>query len=258
MVTPEQRREIGGVALLAIALSFLLSLLPVGILGARGTAWFPGGNMMGPTGGAIRGFLWGVFGVSAFLTPALLAVLGLHAGDWLSRDRAIRWGILLAGLLTVGPVLLQVLGAESAAGWLGADVGGALLELLGPLGSLIVTSVGLVALSVGTLGWNPLRSLLHGMRAGVDVAGRTAKALADKGKELAEARIQRCGGVVVIGEAEAVEGMEPEWAAGEGEPVEDGVESEAATAAPGVDEPEAAHLAEAWDEEALEDEHEAD
>ena len=117
MVTAEQRREIGGVALLAIALSFLLSLLPVTVLGARGVAWFPSGNMMGPAGGAIRGVLWFVFGISAFFTPAIFAVLGLRAGDWMSRERALRVGSLFVGLLILAPVLLLVLGAVDAAGW---------------------------------------------------------------------------------------------------------------------------------------------
>jgi S-DNA-T family DNA segregation ATPase FtsK/SpoIIIE len=231
MVTQEQRREIGGVALLAIALSFLLSLLPVTVLGARGVAWFPSGNMMGPAGGAIRGVLTFVFGVSALLTPAIFAVLGLRTGDWMSRERAVRVGSLLGGLLLLGPVLILVMGAEEAAGWVGQDIGGALVDLLGWLGALIITSVALVALSVGTVGWNPLRSLLRGMRAGGDVAGRTAKALADKGKEIAEARSQRAAdGIVVIGEpeAEAVPGMEPQWAGvetGEDEDVGEGPEA---------------------------------
>ncbi|MGD8280043.1 MAG: DNA translocase FtsK [Gemmatimonadota bacterium] len=215
MVTPEQRREIGGIALLAIALSFLLSLLPVTVFGARGLEWFPSGNMMGPAGGAIRGVLTYIFGVSAFLTPAIFTILGLHAGDWLSRERAIRFGALFGGLLVLGPVLIRVLGAEEAGGWLGEDLGGALVGLVGGLGALIITSVALVALSVGTLGWNPLRSVGRGMLAGGDVAGRTAKRLADRGRELAESRGQRSEGIVVIGEeeAEAVEGMAPEWAA---------------------------------------------
>jgi len=217
-MTPEQRREIGGVALLAIALSFLLSLLPVTVLGARGVAWFPSGNMMGPVGGTIRGVLWFIFGLAAFLTPAIFAVVGLSAGGWLSRERAVRWGVLFGGLLILGPVLLLVLGAERAAGWVGEDIGGALVGLVGRLGALITTVVGLVALSVGTVGWNPLRSVVRGMRAGGDVAGRTAKAtakaLAEKRKELAEAHAERAAeGIVVIGQPEALEGMEPEWAA---------------------------------------------
>jgi len=215
MVTPEQRREIGGVALLAIALSFLLSLLPVTIFGSAGPSWFPSGNMMGPAGGAIRGVLVYVFGVSAFIVPAIFSVLGLRAGDWLSPEKSIRFGALFGGLLIVGPVLMLVLGAEAAAGWIGEDLGGALVGLVGRLGALIITSVVLVALSVGTLGWNPLRSVGRGVIAGSDAAGRTAKRLADKGKELAEARAaQRAEGIVVIGDAEAVEGMEPEWATG--------------------------------------------
>jgi S-DNA-T family DNA segregation ATPase FtsK/SpoIIIE len=245
MVTPEQRREIGGVALLAIALSFLLSLLPVTVLGARGVAWFPSGNMMGPAGGAIRGVMSFVFGLSAFLTPAIFAVMGLRAGDWMSRERAIRVGSLFGGLLLLGPVLLLVLGAEVAAGWVGEEIGGALTSLVGTLGALIITSVGLVALSVGTVGWNPLRSLVRGMRAGGDAAGRTARAtakvLADKGKELAEARGQRAAsGVVVIGEpeAEAVPGMQPEWAGLEAsEPGREPEEEVAVQAEVAVEEP---------------------
>jgi S-DNA-T family DNA segregation ATPase FtsK/SpoIIIE len=213
MVTAEQRREIGGVALLAIALSFLLSLFPLTVLGARGVVMFPSGNMMGPVGGTIRGVLSFIFGASAFLTPVIFTVLGLHAGGWLSRKRALQLGVLGGGLLLLGPVLLLVLGAESGAGWLGQGLGGVLVGLVGRLGASIMTVVGLVALSVGTLGWNPLRSVGRGVMVSGDVAGRTAKALADKGKELAEARGQRGGGILVIGEVEAMEGMAPEWIA---------------------------------------------
>jgi S-DNA-T family DNA segregation ATPase FtsK/SpoIIIE len=201
--------------------------------------------MMGPAGGAIRGVMSFVFGLSAFLTPAIFAVMGLRAGDWMSRERAIRVGSLFGGLLLLGPVLLLVLGAEVAAGWVGEEIGGALTSLVGTLGALIITSVGLVALSVGTVGWNPLRSLVRGMRAGGDAAGRTARAtakvLADKGKELAEARGQRAAsGVVVIGEpeAEAVPGMQPEWAGLEAsEPGREPEEEVAVQAEVAVEEP---------------------
>jgi S-DNA-T family DNA segregation ATPase FtsK/SpoIIIE len=48
----------------------------------------------------------------------------------------------------------------------------------------------LVALSVGTLGWNPLRTVGKGVVTGGEVAGRTAKVLAEKGKAYADARAE--------------------------------------------------------------------
>ncbi len=219
MVTQEQRREIGGVALLAVALFLLLALLPVSLLGSRGASWFPSNNMMGPAGGAIRALLAYAFGASAALSPAVVAIGGLRAGDWLSTEKSIRFAVLGVGLLFLLPVLSWVLGAEVAAGWLGEVLGAPLLSVFGPLGAGLVTGVGLVALSVGTLGWNPLRSLVRGMRAGGDAAGRTAKVLAERGREMAErskelaaARAERRAAEVEEGEeAEPVDGLAPVW-----------------------------------------------
>ena len=195
MVTEEQRREIGGVALMAVALFLLLSLLPVSMLGAGAVQWFPSGNMMGPTGRLLRQGLEFTFGVPMFLAPALFVVAGLKAGGWLPPDHAARLAVLDAGLLVLVPTLSWVLGGEQGAGWLGEGLGAPLIGLVGRFGAVLVASVGLVVLSVGTLGWNPLRSVGRGVLAGGDAAGRTARVLADtlseKGKELAEARTQR-------------------------------------------------------------------
>ena len=195
MVTEEQRREIGGVALMAVALFLLLSLLPVSMLGAGAVQWFPSGNMMGPTGRLLRQGLEFTFGVPMFLAPALFVVAGLKAGGWFPPDHAARLAVLDAGLLVLVPTLSWVLGGEQGAGWLGEGLGAPLIGLVGRFGAVLVASVGLVVLSVGTLGWNPLRSVGRGVLAGGDAAGRTARVLADtlseKGKELAEARTQR-------------------------------------------------------------------
>ncbi len=227
MVTEEQRREIGGVALLAAAVFLLLSLLPVAILGTGGAQWFPSGNMMGPTGRLLRTGLELTFGGSMFLAPALFALGGLKAGGWLTPDHATRLVVLDAGLLLLVPTLLWVLGTgQPVAGWLGEGLGAPLVSLVGRFGAVLVTSVLLVVLSVGTLGWNPLRSLVRGMRAGGDVAGRTARVVAEtlseKGKELAEARAHRrvesASQAVAI--AAPVPGLEPEWFGGEAEEAE--------------------------------------
>jgi S-DNA-T family DNA segregation ATPase FtsK/SpoIIIE len=227
MVTQEQRREIGGVAILAVALFFALALLPVWLLGARGAVWFPSNNMMGPAGGVIRALLVFIFGAASALAPIAIAVGGLRVGGWISTEKAVRVAILAVGLLLLLPVLGWVLGAQQAAGWVGEVLGGPLVRFVGPLGAGLVAGVALVALSVGTLGWNPLRSLAHGMAAGGDAAGRTARVLAERSRELAErgrglsARGSARPGAEASDAAAPLQGLAPEW-------LEDGVAPERA------------------------------
>lgn len=216
MLTEEQRREIAAIGLVAVALLFLLSLLPVTVFGAAGEEWFPSGNMIGVLGGTLRGLLVAFVGVSAVLVPLLVAVGGLRAGDWLSPERCLKVAVLLAGLILLVPIFAWITAdSPEAAGWLGTSLGGPLVGLLGDLGALLVAGVLFVALSVATLSWNPLRSVGRGVMAGSDVAGRTAKVLADKGKELAEARAKALAEQrerAAVAEEEApVEGFEPEW-----------------------------------------------
>jgi hypothetical protein len=176
LVNEEQRREIGGVALLALALFLALALLPPSLLGSLGVAWFPSGNMMGPAGRLMKDGLALTFGASMFLAPALFVIGGLKAGGWLPAGRANRLVLLDVGLLVLVPTLLWVVaGTELAAGWIGEALGAPLLTMVGSLGAVLVTAVGLVVLSVGTLGWNPLRSVGKGVMAGGDAAGRTAR-----------------------------------------------------------------------------------
>jgi DNA segregation ATPase FtsK/SpoIIIE, S-DNA-T family len=231
-VTEEQRREIVGVALLAVALFFVLALVPVAVFGARGEPWFPSSNMMGPTGGVIRALLVFVFGVSSVFAPIALAIGGLRAGHWLSPEQSLRLALLSTGLLLLIPILAWIVGAPEAAGWIGQALGAPLVGLLGPLGAGLVAAVALVALSVGTLGWNPLRSLAQGMVAGGDAAGRTARVLAERSRELAErgrglaaARSERA--TLVEEAAVGLPGLAPEWL-GQEAPGDEGVLPDAA------------------------------
>jgi S-DNA-T family DNA segregation ATPase FtsK/SpoIIIE len=215
MLTQEQRREIMAVGLMAVALLLLLSLLPVSIFGARGAQWFPSGNMIGVLGGTIQGLLVAFVGGSAVLVPLLLGVGGLRAGDWVSPDRSLRLALLLGGLLLIVPVATWITTATpAAAGWLGVTLATPFVELLGGFGAMLVTGVLFVTLTVATLGWNPLRSVGRGVRVSGDVAGRTAKVLADKGRELTGSRAQAAA--VTGGEPRGgpVAGFEPEWMVG--------------------------------------------
>jgi len=242
MLTQEQRREIMAVGMLAIALFFLLSLLPVSIFGARGGEWFPNGNMLGVVGGTIRGLLVAFVGGSAVLVPALLGIAGLRAGDWLSKEHSLRFALLTSGMLVILPVGVSILtGQPAAAGWLGSTLGSPLVGLVGGFGALLVTAVAFVALSVATLGWNPLRSVGAGVKVGGDVAGRTARVLADKGKEMAEARAQAAAEreerQVVEEIASPVDGLEPEWLeAGSDDDQDDDADEEPNEVEPAVEE----------------------
>ena len=230
MLTREQKQEIIAVGLLALALFILLSLFPVSIIGGRAGAWFPSGNIVGPVGATVGTLLKAFFGASAFIVPALLSFGGLRVGGWLSEYWTSRLSVLAAGLLFLSPLATWVLmdGPESAAGWLGTVLGGRLVDLVGVIGTLLLLGAGVIALSVGTLGWNPLGSVGRGVVAGGEAAGRTARVLADKGKELAEARAQAA--TERAAETAPVPGLEPEWMGlphGSDEPEADELEAEA-------------------------------
>jgi DNA segregation ATPase FtsK/SpoIIIE, S-DNA-T family len=249
-LTREQQREILAVALLAAALVLVLSLVPVEMLGARGSARFPSGNMLSTVGGVMRGLLVAFVGRSAILVPVLLGIVGLRAGGWLSTLHTLRFGLLTTGLLVLVPIAAWPLSAENpvVAGWLGAQLGKPLVSLLGGPGTLLVDGALFVVLSIATVGWNPLRPVVQGVLVGGGAAGRGAKVLAVKGreigkdvsKEIADARekaqAEREARVVVEEVERPVEGFEPEWMdggsgadRGPDAPSEEGTESDEAS-----------------------------
>lgn len=193
MLSKEQQQEIIAFGLLALALFVLLSLVPVTVFGARAEQWFPSGNMMGAIGLGVRGGLVLAFGRASFVVPALFALGGFQFGGWLSRSLSMRLTILAAGLLILLPVTLRLFegprdeaaGFSAGSGWFGEVVGAPLLGSLGFLGSLLLVVLGGVILSVGTLGWNPLRALAHGAAQSGGAVGTLAKAAGDAAQDLA-------------------------------------------------------------------------
>jgi S-DNA-T family DNA segregation ATPase FtsK/SpoIIIE len=189
MLTRQQQREILAMGLLALALFTLVSLVPVSILGQGALERFPSGNAMGIVGATLRALLRAFLGGASVLVPLLVAVGGLRAGEWLSAERSLRLALFMLGLLILVPLgAWVVFSSPEAAGWLGTRLGRAIMDLIGWLGALMVTAVGLIALSVGTLGWNPVRSLGKAVLATSDVAARTARTLVERGRERVEAR----------------------------------------------------------------------
>ena len=185
MLSQKQQRDIMATGLLALALFFLAALIPVSVLGPRGGEWFPSGNVAGVVGAAVQGVLNAFVGVAAFFLPGLLLLGGLRASGLLSIGWTTRLSILTGGLLLIVPVGLGILGqdGETVGRW-GQLAGPPLMTAFGYFGAALFILLILVILSVGTLGWNPLRSLARGVAQGTGVMARGARGLFSSGERL--------------------------------------------------------------------------
>ena len=157
MVSDEKRRELMGLALLALALFITLSFIPVE---SGAAATFPAGNIMGPVGRGLAAASYSFFGAAMWFIPAIFVLHGAQRFHWVSDDRAIRWSILLLGLLVLLPVALGLVFGSAErpsefAGWLGSTIALPLNALLS-LGAYLLIAVLLIALLVVSIGWNPV------------------------------------------------------------------------------------------------------
>jgi S-DNA-T family DNA segregation ATPase FtsK/SpoIIIE len=207
-LTVEQERDLVGICLLVLALFLYLSLVPTGWFGARGRELFPSGNLVGALGGGAQGLMRALLGKAAFLIPTLLVVGGLRAGDWLDRERSIRLGALFGGLMIILPVAFQIWGTVTGnGGWMGDILGTPLRQGLGWLGASLVVLGAAAALSVGTLGWNPIRTLAGGLAVGGGAARDAAARLAEKSRAAAAA----AAAAAEARRAQAEVDESPEW-----------------------------------------------
>ncbi|MGW8266967.1 MAG: DNA translocase FtsK 4TM domain-containing protein [Longimicrobiales bacterium] len=175
MLSRDQQRELLAVGLLALALFLLLALIPVGLLGDGGGAWFPSGNFMGVVGAGLQAVLFHFLGLSAFLIPVLLGLAGLRSGGWLFPSWTFRLTVLSTGLFLLVPPAFHAMGSGSPlAGVLGRWLGAPLVGGLGAFGSLFLLSALTLLLVVATLGWNPLRSVGRGALQGAGFLGKEA------------------------------------------------------------------------------------
>ena len=175
MLSRDQQREILAMGLLVLSLFVLLALTPTTLLGSRGEAWFPSGNLMGVVGGGLKALLVYYLGAASLFIPILLALSGLRSGDWLSLQWTLRLVVLTMGLLLFIPPGLHILEPGSwAAGALGAWLGSPLFGGLGAFGALFLLSALILLLIVATLGWNPLRPLGRGAVQGAGIVGKGA------------------------------------------------------------------------------------
>jgi S-DNA-T family DNA segregation ATPase FtsK/SpoIIIE len=181
LLTREQQRDILGVGLLALALFVALALVPPAWFGV-GAGGAPGSNLVGPLGALVREALTTLFGSAAPLAPAALALVGLRSGEWFVRWATLRFTLFIVGVALLLPVGLAVWIGPVAGGGLGRFVADPLVGSIGAVGATVVEITALVVLSVGTIGWNPFRTLATALAGG----GR----LAQKGAEAASGRIE--------------------------------------------------------------------
>jgi S-DNA-T family DNA segregation ATPase FtsK/SpoIIIE len=131
---------------------------------------------MGIVGATLRALLWAALGVASLGIPVALALGGLRAGEWLSRERSVRLLLLVVGLTFLLPLALHVSGADTSnSGWLGQYLGTPVLEAFGWFGATLVLAVIAVLLSIATLGWNPLRPVGKGMVGGGGALSRATR-----------------------------------------------------------------------------------
>ncbi len=166
------QRELWALALLLLSILLALSFVPPTLIGDSGARLFPTGNIVGTLGALISRGAWNFFGGCAFLVPALPAVWAAGVLERVDRSTARRLTILVAGLLVLIPTATYafarpVASGPSVAGWLGRALGEPLSIGLGWVGAALLTSFGIIALCVLTIGWNPLRSVAQGGRSAV-------------------------------------------------------------------------------------------
>jgi DNA segregation ATPase FtsK/SpoIIIE, S-DNA-T family len=175
MISSRQRRQLLGIALFSLSAFTLLSLLPVTALGGGATRVFSAGNVMGVLGALFATAGTAVFGIGILLLPLLLALAGAAFFDWIDAERAVRRGALLLGLLILIPAFAALFATESgyaiaevlpagAPGWAGRTLTLPFAALLGSFGAALALLVLLVALSVATIGWNPIGAAVRAAR----------------------------------------------------------------------------------------------
>jgi DNA segregation ATPase FtsK/SpoIIIE, S-DNA-T family len=227
MFSSRQRRQLLGITLLALSVFTALSLAPVAVLGGALLRVFPTGNVMGVLGGMFAAAGGSVFGIGVLLVPAVLALAGAALFEWLDAGRAARWAALVLGLGVLLPACAALFARDSgveligvlppgAPGWVGRTVALPLIALLDGFGALLVLAALLLALSVGTIGWNPLSAAVAQVRRSRSRAAAPEASEAVAFPELAEAEPAVQPGAAepepapalagVVAEAEAVGG----------------------------------------------------
>src|SRR5690606_33312225 len=174
MISSRQRRQLLGIGLLSLAAFTLLSLIPVSALGDDALRVFSEGNVMGVLGAmfARAGII--AVGIGIIMVPAILGAAAAAFFDWIEDERALRVGALMLGLALLVPAFAALFARDSgyaiaevlpagSTGWVGRTLTLPFAALLGRFGAALALLALLVALSVATIGWNPLGAAVRRM-----------------------------------------------------------------------------------------------
>lgn len=171
-----QRRQLLGIALMTLALFTALSLVPLGVFGPAAADVFPDGNIMGVLGVVVSSGGYASLGFAVLFVPVLLGLAGAYCFGWVEPGDASRWAAFLVGLAFIVPPAAAFLAPESgvelaqvlparAPGWLGRTLALPLVAVLGWFGTGLLLAACLLALSIGTIGWNPASAAITGLVA---------------------------------------------------------------------------------------------
>jgi len=169
-LTPDRRRELAAILSLAAGVFLGLSLLPI--------------SLTGPLGRVVGSLLWKALGLGSLLVPALLLIVGSIRFGWLSGLDARRIAILMGGLVLLVPfgiavaVRLETISdlppsyeqwaaRHKVVGLVPAFLAVTIAGWVGTAGTVIVGLLGLSALTISTVGWNPLKTLRRSESAAV-------------------------------------------------------------------------------------------
>ncbi|MCI0432172.1 MAG: DNA translocase FtsK [Gemmatimonadetes bacterium] len=166
------RNQLLGLGLLALALFVTLSLIPVSGFAPE---TFPDGSIMGVLGRVVADTGVRALGVGVLMLPILLAIAGAASWGWLEGGRGARYAALVCGLLVLLPSFAALAsGAQdetgasmisaAAAGWIGNTIAVPLMALLSSTGAFLLLLVLTIALSIATIGWNPVAAGVRAVR----------------------------------------------------------------------------------------------
>lgn len=165
-----------------------LSLLAAFLLGALIFQRAPGSGscvdatgVFGPVGSCARYVLVSAVGIpGAALIGAACLVMALRMfGRLSSESDAPEWGVLFAGLVALVPIAIGLATGgtnedNTFTGLWGGLVAFYMRKALGPAGAWILFVLGVSALTVATLRWNPIRLLVGPSRSGRDSVKTTS------------------------------------------------------------------------------------
>src|SRR5690606_38417055 len=134
------------------------------------------GNVMGVLGALFAEAGISAVGLGILLVPVMLGLAGAAFFEWIDGERAIRVGALFLGLMVLLPGFAALFAADTgfaiaellparSAGWVGRTLALPFAALLGRFGAVFALLVLLVALSVATIGWNPIGAAVRRIRA---------------------------------------------------------------------------------------------